>query len=443
MGSRIRYFSMLSVIIVALIVGSVLFFSDKIMAGASDNIRGWIWGENIGWISSNSLNCDFDGNRITDTGNYSECPTGTASVDYGVNVPASGIFSGYGWSENIGWINFAPGGPYPSAPNYSACLDWPALTSEPCNGFGNYAVSGWARSCAVFPNSSCSGAMRPDAERGGWDGWIKLAGNSGSYGVSFDPVAGIFSGWVWGGDDSSGEAIIGWSEVNGVIPPASYPVQVTPLPPEGGNYCNPSGGSKYYPPITLSWNFDGGGGNTQSAYQIQVINSGGATVVDSCPSGAGTCTLGHSSANFYIDPLSRYGSIDFNNTYSWRIRVWGSSGSVSDWVNGANFSTASHRWPNASFTASPTNTLPNRDVVFTNNSTCYNIAGSSVACGSYLWNFGDGATSNATNPVHLYTAKGVYNVQLNATDGLGTCSANANITIRPPLPSWQEVPPTF
>jgi len=38
MGSRIRYFSMLSVIIVALIVGSVLFFSDKIMAGFGEKI---------------------------------------------------------------------------------------------------------------------------------------------------------------------------------------------------------------------------------------------------------------------------------------------------------------------------------------------------------------------------------------------------------------------
>jgi hypothetical protein len=458
MAKKIKYISILSIIGVVFVAGVALFFSNKITASAGDNIRGWIWAENVGWISFNSVNCDSDSNNITDTGNYPQCPTGTASVDYGVSVlQPTGNFSGYGWSENIGWINFAPAGPYPSAPNYSTCLDWPSSisTSEPCNGFGNYNVSGWAR--AVSP------VGQPANATGGWDGWIKLAGNSGSYGVSLNSVTGRFSGWAWGGDDSSEEAVIGWNKVNGAgyggsdncglcIPPISYPVTVTGLLADHMDYCNSSGGSMSYPPFTLHWTFDGGGMNTQDKYQIQVINnSTGAIVVDSCPSGAGTCTSGHSGTDFSITPLNGYGSLSFNATYNWKIKVWGSSGSVSGWINGANFTTAIHRFPNPAFTADPTTVLPDRPVTFTNNSTCYDSAGNAIACinpsgNPYFWDFGDGVmTSVATNAsqTHPYATKGSYVVHLNATDGLGSCSVGADMKVRPPLPSWEEVPPTF
>ncbi|WP_207493552.1 PKD domain-containing protein [Aridibaculum aurantiacum] len=38
---------------------------------------------------------------------------------------------------------------------------------------------------------------------------------------------------------------------------------------------------------------------------------------------------------------------------------------------------------------------------------------------SYVWNFGDGGTSTAINPVHTYTAPGPYSVQLTATSAFG------------------------
>ena len=38
---------------------------------------------------------------------------------------------------------------------------------------------------------------------------------------------------------------------------------------------------------------------------------------------------------------------------------------------------------------------------------------------TYNWNFGDGGTSTATNPVHSYTTPGSYTVQIIATDGKG------------------------
>ena len=41
----------------------------------------------------------------------------------------------------------------------------------------------------------------------------------------------------------------------------------------------------------------------------------------------------------------------------------------------------------------------------------------------YAWDFGDGATSNKQNPVHLYNTEGSYSVSLNITDKYGCASA--------------------
>ncbi|MBI3500660.1 MAG: PKD domain-containing protein [Bacteroidetes bacterium] len=73
--------------------------------------------------------------------------------------------------------------------------------------------------------------------------------------------------------------------------------------------------------------------------------------------------------------------------------------------------------PTSQFTANPTNTCSG-NVQFTDQS-FYNIT-------AWLWNFGDGATSNAQNPLHTYTASGTYSVSLKATN------ANGNNTLAKP-----------
>ncbi len=128
--------------------------TSQIFAGTANNVSGWAWSSNIGWIS---FNCT---NRGT-----------CATVNYGVNIardpgnPAIGNFSGYAWSANIGWIHFAPAGPYPAAPHHSARVD-----------LATGIVSGWARALA---------------HDGGWAGWIKLRGTN--YGVSISTTTGEFS----------------------------------------------------------------------------------------------------------------------------------------------------------------------------------------------------------------------------------------------------------
>lgn len=55
----------------------------------SGNLAGYAWSENVGWIS---FSCD----------NTSSCGT----VNYGVTIDEKGNFDGYAWAENIGWLNF-------------------------------------------------------------------------------------------------------------------------------------------------------------------------------------------------------------------------------------------------------------------------------------------------------------------------------------------------
>jgi hypothetical protein len=61
-------------------------------------LTGFIWGENIGWLSTG------DGHPA-DGVQYSNLST----ADFGVNVSTSGALSGYAWGENVGWINFSAG----------------------------------------------------------------------------------------------------------------------------------------------------------------------------------------------------------------------------------------------------------------------------------------------------------------------------------------------
>ena len=59
------------------------------------NLAGYAWAENAGWIS---FSCE----------NTGSCGT----VSYGVTIdPATGEFSGRAWGENIGWITFRSTGP--------------------------------------------------------------------------------------------------------------------------------------------------------------------------------------------------------------------------------------------------------------------------------------------------------------------------------------------
>ncbi len=153
---------------------SFYIFQKPAMAGTADNLSGFAWSENIGWIS---FNCT----------NNNSCNI----VNYGVSVnPQTGVLSGFAWSENIGWIKFDPVGPYPSQPQTGVTLNT-----------GTGTIFGWARACAGTVNGDCNSVSRTD----GWDGWIKMAG--GNYSVVLN--GNELHNWAWGSD------VMGWIHFKG------------------------------------------------------------------------------------------------------------------------------------------------------------------------------------------------------------------------------------
>ena len=79
--------------------------------------------------------------------------------------------------------------------------------------------------------------------------------------------------------------------------------------------------------------------------------------------------------------------------------------------------------PQVSITASPTSGYAPLNVAFT--SSAHDPDGSIV---SYSWNFGDGTTSTATAPSHLYQSSGSFSARLTVTDNAGA-SVTAATTI--------------
>ena len=100
--------------------------------------------QGFGWISMSGINPSSGG------GNYQ------VQID-----PITGKFSGYAWSENGGWVNFAPTGPYPSAAGttaQSAFVD-PACLADKTR---TCDVKGWVR----FIGAATGGSS--------WDGWVNM-----------------------------------------------------------------------------------------------------------------------------------------------------------------------------------------------------------------------------------------------------------------------------
>jgi len=125
----------------------------------------------------------------------------SVQATYGVYLDnATGMLSGYAWSDNIGWIKFG---------GLSAFPVGAGTASQNAQLNSSNKLIGWARACAGTKNGDCS-TMENSAD--GWDGWISLAGTSVdgqyTYGVSLSGID--FSGYAWGSD------VIGWIDFTGV-----------------------------------------------------------------------------------------------------------------------------------------------------------------------------------------------------------------------------------
>ena len=143
--------------LIVIVSASFYLFRDEDVALAvhSANLSGWAWGApdtsgngafepgdgGIGWISFNCADREVDTGKTCLDASNPGFDQAVNLVDYGVNVDPGGIMSGYAWSDNIGWIDFSPGGPYPEPPNHGARLD--TTTGQ---------VTGWAKALPVRPS---------------------------------------------------------------------------------------------------------------------------------------------------------------------------------------------------------------------------------------------------------------------------------------------------
>lgn len=189
-------------------------------AVGANELTGFAWSSNIGWISFNS-----------------EDLVGT-TTDFAVSInPTNKKFSGYAWAETIGWINFGPSGPYPESPAHEGKLQ------------NNDQVEGWARAVG---------------NGDGWDGWIKLGdggsdndwvGNDNAQ-VWLDTNTCELRGFAWGGD------VVGWIAFNSDDLPGSpafavnLPQDFCVQPPTVDITANGSDGPLTVAPgetVTIAW----------------------------------------------------------------------------------------------------------------------------------------------------------------------------------------------
>jgi hypothetical protein len=181
-------------------------------------------GRGFGWISLNSSDTLYNGN-----------PTGlTASNLYLVSLDTTtGDLSGYGWSENGGWVDFSPTTGYPKAAGTIPADAHGAQVDPTClaSGGTSCSVTGWIRFVAGEDNN-------PN-DTGSWDGWVSLSSGGGiAYGVTYDSTTGDFSGLAWGGMDA------GWIDFSKAYTDKGTP---PPPPPQTVDVCENPAAINYTP----------------------------------------------------------------------------------------------------------------------------------------------------------------------------------------------------
>ena len=117
---RLKMFKLFFTSVLILVISAFFVLVDNsqneinfVQAGTGDNVAGFAWSYNVGWISFNSTDCDTDEDGTYEGASEnggaapSGCPSSGTVDDYGVKIDsATGNFSGYAWSSNVGWISF-------------------------------------------------------------------------------------------------------------------------------------------------------------------------------------------------------------------------------------------------------------------------------------------------------------------------------------------------
>lgn len=234
----------------------------------------------------------------------------------------------------------------------------------------------------------------------------------------------------------------------GTAPTAGFTSAATGLT---ANFTNTSSGATSY-----AWNFGDGGTSTEANPSHTYATDGNYTVVLSATNACGTVTSTQTVSAF-LPPTAGFNanvtsgcaplSVQFNNqssanatSFAWSFPggtpssstaenptvVYNVAGTYTVTLTvsnpaGQNTSTQmNYIVVNAAPTAGFTGSVNGTTVTFNNTTT---------NATSYVWNFGDGNTSTEANPTHTYTADGVYDVTLTATNACGSTTVNGQFTI--------------
>ena len=422
-------------------------------AQQDNNVSGYAWSPNIGWISFSSKNCDVNGNGYVDKGTCGGSDDqSTPSQSYGVSIDnKTGEISGYAWSPNIGWISF----------NKNDLVACPDGNCEAKIDFGSRKVSGWARACSGTINGDCKSVTNSN----GWNGWIKmrgvLQGSTNEYGVflddSLNPAE--FKGWAWGGDSNSGG--IGWISFNCLnrnsCARSNYKVLASIVPLPVVSLAQVSVGSPYYCGVgkgmglvELKWKYTDPNNKNQNIYWLQVATDSGFRnlVVDASTSeDIASGNWGTAGVKIVLSPTAKKDDFDigYNGKYYWRVKAMNSEKIWSAWANGSSFTTKDHPYPWPQFTFYPVNPSVNQIVVFdASPSVCYDNNNNIVNCANNAniqWDLGNGVIWNGMTATTSYIYSGQHTIKLTVTSNGRACSYEHRINIGLPLPRWREVAP--
>jgi len=399
-----------------------IFPLKSIEAGSSENVWGFAWSDNVGWISFNNT-------------------SGGGLNNYGVNIidsGASGTLSGYAWSTNAGWVSF----------NATDLVGCPV---SPCSATVDKAtgqVSGWAKFLTTGD-------------------WIRLRNNGCN--VSINRATGEFLGWAWGGETG------GWisfncnqAETGNICPSTNYKVMTSfsmNITPTVNNLIYSASNMCASPPIySFFWRFnDEDDGDIQTKYQIQIAKESsnwnligwvaGDGEVDSDIVVSATQSKAIELAKNAVED-----KLTYNNTYKWRVMVWDSNNGASNWAYGTNFISPIHVYPSPNFTWTPITITEDELIQFCSiqqtgvcsvgASICYGASYPSCSGSIFTWTlppnaeFASSTTASTPNPVIKFGTSGNnQTVSLKIQDDAGFCSVSKNVNVSLPLPKWKEILP--
>ena len=476
---RLKMFKLFFTSVLILVISAFFVLVDNsqneinfVQAGTGDNVAGFAWSYNVGWISFNSTDCDTDEDGTYEGASEnggaapSGCPSSGTVDDYGVKIDsATGNFSGYAWSSNVGWISFdrSDTGNPPS--------------DDPGSGAGPIAkvdfvsavpgeINGWAKILSL-----------------GDDGWIRFSySEEGSplpfpipfpfseinvggleYDAGVDMVTGNLFGWAWNGnDDGTG---IGWISLSGSSPVYGVHASINRAPEKAtlagatliAKCSNVLG-------MQLSWDFDDPDiGDYQSAYRVQIrlLNTGiWGSILDSDWQ---TPPLPSPESFNFSEALGH--NINYNTDYEYRVNVRDNFGAESDWSDPMNFSTPDYKYPEVRFNWTPSTPSAGQEILFSTvgavKSNYYTSGNVQYDCDDsncgYQWTFSyvdsdgntqivSGSNDTASSTTIIFPQRANISAALDVQDkntivpapDQYECSSSTAIGLKNKLPTWIE-----